>query len=228
MEYGGVVPTDAPDPSIESEERLRGVSFPVFQLKLQPSLTRTPITGFTESSGPAGREELSVLFTYTIWRYPDDRADPRNEIELDERTRRAIAEEPPWGRPAWLIEQAQILRYPMLWEAVRTAWHAFPEPQIASLPQQLIDHTNHVLRNRFREELGLPAGPSTSTDWKVRAASVTDATVKVDRYDRAAVHIDTDPFVYSVGFQVDEHVVCTTVLPRDSLPFLDLALTTYR
>lgn len=164
---------DTPDPSIESEARLREVGFPVFELRPQPSLTRAPITGFTESSGPAGRDELTVAFTYTLWKYPDDHSDPRNEVELDERTRRAIEEEPPWGRPAWLVEQAQIFRYPMLSEAVRTAWHASPDPERASLPQQLIDHTNHVLRNSFREELGLPAGPSTSTDWKVKAVAVT-------------------------------------------------------
>lgn len=71
--------------------------------------------------------------------------------------------------PHGLIEQAQIFRYPMLWEA----------------------------------------------------------SVTVDGRDRRAVRIDTDPFVYAVGFRVDEHVVCTSVLPRESLPFLDLALTTY-
>ena len=168
-----------------------------------------------------------MAFTYTLWKYPDDHSDPRNEVELDERTRRAIEEKPSWGRPAWLVEQAQIFRYPMLSEAVRTAWHASPDPERASLPQQLIDHTNHVLRNSFREELGLPASPSTSTDWKVKAAAVADATVNVDGRDVTAVQVDTDPFVYSVGFRVDEHVVCTVVLPRESLPFLDLALTSY-
>ena len=227
MEYGGVLPTDAPDPSIESEARVRGVSFPVFQLRPQPALTRAPITGFTESSGSAGREELSVIFTYTLWRYPEDHADPRNEVVLDERTRRAIEDEPPWGRPAWLSEQAQIFRYPMLWEAVRTSWYASPDPHSHSLPQHLINHTNHVLRNNFREELGLPAGASTSTDWKVTAGAVVATTVNVDGRDRPAAQIDTDPFVYGVGFRVNEHVVCTTVIPRDSLPYFDLTLTTF-
>ncbi|WP_166877892.1 hypothetical protein [Salinibacterium sp. ZJ450] len=227
MEYGGVVPTDAPDPSIESESRVRSLGFPVFQLKPQPSLTRAPIAGFTESNGSVGQEELSVLFTYTLWKYPDDHSDPRNEIELDERTRRALEEEPPWGRPKWLIEQAQMFRYPMLWDAVRTAWHASPDRERDSLPQQLVDHTNHVLRNSFREELGLPAGPSTRNDWKVTPTAVTEASTNVDGRDRPAVQIDTDPFVHAVGFRVDEHVVCTSVLPRESLPFLDFSLKTY-
>lgn len=178
MEHGGVLPTDAPDPSIESEARLRRLDFPVFQLKPQRSLTRAPIVGYMESNGSAGQQELSVLFTYTLWKYPDDHSDPRNEIELDERTRRSIEEEPPWGRPAWLIKQAQIFRYPMLWEAVRTAHHASPDRERHSLPQQLVDHTNHVLRNSFREELGLPAGPSTRNDWNATATAVTETSVK--------------------------------------------------
>ena len=227
MEYGGVLPTDAPDPSIESEARLRSLDFPVFQLKPQPSLTRAPMVGFAESIGAAGQEELSVLLTYTLWKYPDDHSDPRNEIELDEQTRRSIEEEPPWGRPAWLIEQAQMFRYPMLWEAVRTARHASPDLELHSLAQQLVDHTNHVLMNTFREALGLPAGPSARDDWKARATAVTETSVNVDGRDRPAVQIDTDPLVYAVGFRVDRHVVCTSVLPRESLPFLDLLLTTY-
>lgn len=224
MEYGGIVPADAPDLGIESEARVRSLPFPVFQLRPQPSLTRAPIAGFTETGD---RQEVSVSFTYTLWRYPDDRSDPRNEIELDERTRRAIEEEPPWGRPAWLREHARMFRYPLLSEAIRTAWHAFPDRERASLSQQLVDHTNHVLRNSFREELGLPAGQGGGSEWKATTTAVSENSADVDGRDLPAAQIDTDPFVYSVGFRVDEHVVCTAVLSRDSLPFLDLALTTY-
>lgn len=226
MEYRGVVPTDAPDPSIASEARLRSVTFPVFELRPQPAVTRAPITGFTESTGSAGQEELSVQFTYTLWRNPEDHSDPRNEIELDERTRRSIDEEPPWGRPAWLIAQAKIHRYPMLWEATRTAWHAVPDAERHSLSQQLVDHTNHVLRNSFREQLGIPAGPTRITDWKVKPTAIAEASIDVDGEHRPALHIDTDPFVYAIGFRVDDHTISTNVFPRDSLPLLDLSLTT--
>ena len=44
MEYAGVVPMDAPDPSADFEARLRGLSYPVFQLRPQPSLTRIPVS----------------------------------------------------------------------------------------------------------------------------------------------------------------------------------------
>jgi len=115
----------------------------------------------------------------------------------------------------------------MLWEAVRTSWFASPDPERSSVAQQLVDHANHVLRNSFREELRIPAGPSTRTDWEATTAAVTVASLTVDGRDRPAVQIDTDPLVYAVGFRVDEHVVCTCALPRDSLPFLDLEVAAF-
>lgn len=227
MEYRGVVPGDAPDPSIESEARIWGLPFPVMKLHPQSAVTRAPIASFAEITGPAGTEELAVTFSYTLWRYPEDRSDPRNEVELDDRTRRAIEDEPAWGRPVWLTQQAQLLRYPMLWEAVQTAWSASGEEAGGvSVPQQLVAHTNHVLRNQFREQLSLPAGPGGSSNWKVTATAVAPSTITVDGGDHPAVHIDTHPFVYSIGYRMNDHVVCTTVLPRNALPYLHLALTT--
>ncbi|WP_341935482.1 hypothetical protein MRBLWO14_001134 [Microbacterium sp. LWO14-1.2] len=226
MEYRGVVPSDAPDPRIEAEARVRGLAFPVMQLEPQPSLTRLRMPGFVDSG-----DSRAVSFTYTLWRYPDDHSDPRNEIELDDDTRRSIDEEPPWGRPPWLVEQVQMFKYPMLWEAVRTSWHADPDASRVSLPDQLVDHTNHILRNRFREELGLPVAPVTyerdDEKWRASVTAVAPAGVIVDGTERSALHIDTDPFVYAVGFVIDPHVICTTVVARDDLAFFRLALTTF-
>ncbi|WJL96525.1 hypothetical protein QSU92_04910 [Microbacterium sp. ET2] len=228
MEFRGVVPMDAPDPSVASEERLRSIAFPVLQLVPQPTLARMPITGFAESTGTGGLAHQTVSFSYTLWRYPDDRSDPRNEVELDAATRRAIDEEPPWGRPAWLIEQAQLFRYPMVSEAVRTTWHADPSAPHASLETQLVHHMNHVLRNRFREELGLPAGPTRDRSWQVRPSGVVPGTVRVDGREVDGITVDTDPFVIGTGVRVDPQVVCTVVLAREDMSFIDMALETLR
>ncbi|MFJ2368174.1 hypothetical protein [Microbacterium sp. NPDC087665] len=224
MEFSGTVPMDAPDPRIEYEARLHALPFGVFELVPQPSLTRLPMPSFSEMIG--AERMLSASFSYAWWRFPDDHSDPRNEIELDERTRRSIEEEPAWGRPTWLIEQAQLLRYPMLWEATRTTWHASPDDSRASLARELVDHANHVLINRFRTELGIPSGPRVGEAWKTTVTAVSDASATVDGAERPAVQIDTDPFVFAIGFRVDEHIVCTTVVPRDALESIDLALTT--
>ncbi len=228
MEFSGVVPMDAPDPRVASEQRLRSIGFPVFLLVPQPTLTRMPITGFAESTGTGGLAHRTVSFSYTLWRYPDDRSDPRNEVELDDATRRAIDEEPPWGRPSWLREQAQLFHYPMLQEAVRTTWHADPSAPHAQLEAQLLDHVNHVLQNRFREELGLPAGPTRDRSWQARPSAVVPGTLRVDGREVSGIRVDTDPFVVGAGFRVGPQVMCTMVLPRDDLAFIDGALETFR
>ena len=112
---------------------------------------------------------------------------------------------------------------------MRTSWQASPDPERHALSQQLVDHANHILRNRFREELGLPDLPSEGDDggWEAKTSAARDAVVAVDGRNRPGVQIDTDPFVYAVGFRVDENVACTVVVPRDSLPMIDLAITTF-
>ncbi|WP_040167888.1 hypothetical protein [Microbacterium gorillae] len=224
MEIGGVVPLDAPDPDVGMDARIRSLPFPVMQLFPQRALTRVPGATFMESRGSV----LSVSLSYALWRYPDDHSDPRNELELDEFTALTMELEPPWGRPDWLADDARLYRYPVLSEAVRTTWHADPEAAGAGLAQQLMDHADHILMNEFREELGLPLpiGEPREDGWRVSAAAVVPSTARVDGRERPAVHVDTDPFVYGFGFRIDPHLVCTTVVSRDSLPLLDLAITT--
>lgn len=61
---------------------------------------------------------------------------------------------------------------------------------------------------------------------EVTLSAVAPAELVVDGERRTALHIDTDPLVYAVGLEVAERVVCTVVLDRDVLPFLDLAVST--
>ncbi|WZH38795.1 MAG: hypothetical protein PIR02_08995 [Microbacterium enclense] len=222
MEFAGVIPPDAPDPSIAANERVRALPFRMVGLRPQAALTPLAIPGITETAYATGTARTTVALSYTLWRYPDDRADPRNEVDVDEDLRRSIEQEPPWGRPDWLREQARVFLYPMLWEAVRTTSHREPSP----VADELIDHANHVLRNRFREELGLPAGPGGGDAWKVSPTGLGPATLRVDGEERPAVRIDTDPFVVGLGLALDPHTVCTVVVPRDDLGAFDLELVT--
>lgn len=226
MRFGGVLPPDAPDPRDEYAARLGSYPFAVMGLRPQPHFEDRGTLAFTEGADSAGPTERSVSVTYTVWRNPARRDDPVNLAELDEHTRAALDTEPPWPRPSWLIEQAQQFRYPMAWEAVRTSWHRDQYPE-TSLDAQLLAHTNHILMNQFRNELGLPPGPTTTTDWRVTAANVNpEATLLIDGTPRSAVEIDTDPFVYAIGARLHDDVVTTVVLSREYLPLVDLALTT--
>lgn len=89
------------------------------------------------------------------------------------------------------------------------------------------DHTDHILRNQFREELGLSADPRVDPESNTTTASVSEASVEVDGEERPAMQIDTDPLVYSIGFPIDEQVTCTAVIPRDALALVDLAFTRF-
>ncbi|KAA9107925.1 hypothetical protein [Microbacterium rhizomatis] len=225
MHIAGVLPPDAPDPRDAHRELLRVLAFPLMGLVPQPTIEDHDSFGFIEGKDAEGRWQMSVSITYTLWRNPADHEDPVNLAELDEQTRESLDVEPAWERPAWLIEGVQRLRYPMLWEAVRTSWHR-DESEYTTLSRQLVDHANYVLMNQFREELGLPRGPHGDTAWQISQSAVNPAvTLEIDGVEVAASEIDTDPFVYAVGARLAPDVVTTVVIARDHLPYVRVALS---
>ncbi|WP_375385696.1 hypothetical protein [uncultured Microbacterium sp.] len=213
-----------PDPRDAHRELLQVLAFPLMGLVPQPTVEDHDSFAIVEVKDAQGRSQMSVSITYTLWRNPADHDDPVNLAELDEQTRESLDFEPPWERPAWLIEGAQRFRYPMLWEAVRTSWHR-DEAEHSPLAQQLVDHADHVLRNQFREELGLPRGPHSDLAWQISPSAVNSAvTLEVDGAEVAASEIDTDPFVYAIGARLAPDVVTTVVIARDHLPYVRIAL----
>ncbi|MFE5409316.1 hypothetical protein [Microbacterium sp. NPDC056569] len=226
MQFAGVLPEDAPDPRIQARRRLIDLPFPLMDLTPQPSIEDIGAPGFAEGTDAKGRFQLSVSLSYTLWRNPDDRSDPVNLRELDPQERAAIDDVPPWPRPSWLIEYVETMRYPRLWEAVRTSWNR-DASEYTTLSRQLIDHANYILMNEFREELGLPPGPTDDGPWQVGPSSVNAAaTLEIDGHAVPAAEIDTDPFVYAIGAQLDHDVVTTVVVPREHVPLLRIALRT--
>lgn len=231
MWFSGVLPPDAPDPRIELAERVRALPFAVYGLVPQPALEDHDSLGFMGVGGADGSSQITVALTYTLWRNPQDHDDPANLVELDADARASLETTPPWPRPRWIIEQADRMRYPMLWEAVRTTWTR-EASEYTTLTQQLVQHVNHLLMNRFRAELGLPSGPPSGPPdrdepWRAKPSSVNPkARIEVDGIERAAVEIDTDPFVYGIGAQLSPEIVVTVVIPRAELPLVRLGLAT--
>jgi hypothetical protein len=221
MRLGGFLPEDAPDPRLAQAERLKLMPVPIMGFVAQPSLEDSHMES-TMISGMPHFSEMTVGINYTLWRNPDDRSDPANLADLDGSMLRGLDGPFPVPRPAWLIEQTQRMRYPMLWEAVRTTWHR--EPSEFSAPARLlVEHTNHILMNRFRRELGLG---DVSTDRF--AARLTEravnaqATLTVDGIEMPAYEIDTDPFVYAIGAELEDGTVVTAVVPRDHLDYVQV------
>ena len=153
MQFAGVLPEDAPDPRLEREERLKDMPVPIVVLVPQPSVEFVDF-GVSTTGSASGIDAMTVSMSATLWRNPVNKSDPVNLADLDEATRRALDEVPPWPRPAWLVESVERMRYPMLWEAVQTTWHR-EETERSTLDSLLVQHTNHILMNQFREQLGL-------------------------------------------------------------------------
>lgn len=226
MRVTGILPEDAPDPRAEQAERLKLMPIPVMGLVSQPSLEDTDTVGLVYSQDARGYSEMTASVTYTLWRNPADRSDPVNLADVNQQVRRAIESVPPWPRPAWLVEQVRRLRYPQLWEAVRTTWHRDPS-QRTSVRSVLVDHVNHILMNQYRQELGL-----SDTPWDQPAPAVTDrmvndrVSVVVNGVEVPGAEVDTDPFAYGIGAELAGGGVVAAVLPRAELKRIQVQFTT--
>jgi hypothetical protein len=117
------------------------------------------------------------------------------------------------------------MRYPMLWECVHTRWSR--EPGVFdTVPSLLVAHVNHILINHFRqtratgEDQNLPDNVSNPVDER---HVEPDIPVLVDGTTRKGFRIDADPDVYGVGVDLGNHAVLTAAIPRDALPYLQVA-----
>lgn len=217
MQFAGILPEDAPDPRLEMAERLKAMPVPVMGFVPQPTLEDADQVGLT-----SGDRMMAVSITYTLWRNPGDRSDPVNLAELDESTRRALDEEPPWPRPAWILDAVERMRYRTLWEAVRTTWHG-GGVQHPTLTQELTAHVRYLLMNRFREQHGIDGhdwdSPALPSEHAVRQG----VPVMIDGEAVPGAEMDTDPFVYAVGAPLPTGGFLTAVVPREDLPYVTMA-----
>lgn len=220
MEFAGVVPHDAPDPRLNREAAQAHLPIPLVELVEQPHVESTGF-GVGSTPDPHGASQLVGSVTSTLWREPGDMADPRNLADLDDATRVSLDEVPPWPRPAWLIEQVERMRYPQLWEAVRTTWRR-EDQEAETLEAMLVSHANYVLRNQFRAELNLAIRQKDSPALITESAIQRGIDVLVDGETVTGIQIDTDPFVYAVGATLPHGGTLTAVFPRDHLPYIDL------
>ncbi|WP_292829246.1 hypothetical protein [Microbacterium sp.] len=220
MQFGGVLPEDAPDPRFEREQQLQRMPIPVFEFAHQRSVGVTDI-GVSSGTDERGMNMMSVSVSATLWRNPDDKSDPVNLADLDDQTRRSLEEVPPWPRPTWLLEYVERMRYPTLWDAVRTWWHR-DESEYTTLPYLLVHHANHILVNRFRDQLGLGLhvwdSPALTSERVVRHG----VDVIVDDLPVIGAEIDTDPFVYAIGANLPSGGTLTAVISREHVEYVDL------
>ena len=177
MRIVGIVPEDAPDPRQELIARLRQMPVSILGLAPQPHVEDWGGFGAQASERNGAIEQMSALLTYTLWRNPDDPTDPANLAELNKDTRAALDTSPPWSRPRWLLEGGERMRYPTLWEAVRTTWTSPDEARRRkSVEAELVWHANYVLMNRFPQPGQRSVPPWERTEGRVDERHVEHGT----------------------------------------------------
>jgi hypothetical protein len=221
----GVVPEDAPDPRLRVVDQLRQMRVPILGLVPQRHVEDWGGFGVQSAHHDDVVDEMAATLSYTFWRNPDDRADPANLAELDERTREALDRQPAGPLPGWITDSIARMRYPMLWEAVRTTW--LRDPSRRDVRSALVEHVNYVLVNQF--------GASYPGDPHRRAGGhplVDERSVEsgfgiaVNGASVDGVRLDTDPHVFGVGADLGAGGILTAVIPRDALPVIRLAFST--
>lgn len=222
MKFGGILSSDAPDPRLELAARLRELPVPVMGLVPQLSLEDTDTLGITDGHDALGLAEMSVDVTYTLWRNPDDRSDPVNLAELNDETRAAVERTTPWPRPRWLVEHIQRMRYPQLWDAVRTTWTR--DVTRVTVTDALADHLDEVLTNRYPELAASRRGFERSMSRSAVALSSVGTTIRVSGMEQRAVEFDVHPTLYAVGVQLGPGTAATVVLPRHAVPYVEVSL----
>jgi hypothetical protein len=223
VRFAGVVGEDEPDPRLRWREQARRLPMPVVGLVSQPHLEDWDAIGVGSGTRNGVLDSCEASVSYTLWRNPDDPDDPVNLAELDEQQRRALEVAPAWSRPQWLVEQVRRMRYPMLWECVRTQWSREPGGS-DTVAARLVAHVNHILVNQFRQTRVVGDEPPYELDNPVDERCVeARIPVLVDGTVRDGNRIDTDPHVYGLAVGLDERTVLTAALPRDTLPYLRLA-----
>jgi hypothetical protein len=206
-------------------EQLRRMPVPI--LGLAPQRHIEDWGGFGVQSAYHGDvvDEMAAAMSYTFWRNPDDRADPANLAELDERTRAALDLEPASPRPAWILDSVARMRYPMLWEAVRTAW--FRDSSRQDVRSALVDHVNHVLVNQFGASYpGSPHDVAAGHPLVDERSIEQGFDIEVDGAVVPGVRLDTDAYVLGVGADLGIAGILTAVIPRDVLPMIRLGFAT--
>ena len=226
MRFSGVIPEDEPDPRIAQAESLKMMPVPVMGFATQASLEDEGFVSVNYGEDDRGVDAIAATVTYGLWRNPLDKSDPGNRVELTDEMREALEQVPPWPRPTWLIEQAERIRYPQLWEAVRTSWHR-ENSEFSTVSSILVDHANYVLMNCFPSENVERENIFESSVPLLSERTVNPrVTVRVNGVEVPAAEINTDIHVYAIGCELESGGVLTAVIPRSELKYVVVEFAT--
>lgn len=164
---------------------------------------------FAASEGRARGHAVHLSLSYSYF------SDPAERIRLRPDQEAAISAVENSAVPAWIREQIERLRRPVLWEAVRTSL-AVPSERNTPIESRLAAHLNDVLRTSFADaSRALP-----SVGRRLSEKTLTRGVVfSVDGEPTRGIRCDAHPRVIGLGARVDGRYV-TVVIDRSIAPTL--------
>ena len=214
-------PEDFPAPPTP-DEVTRDFTGPLYTLEPQASVEEVGISvGSQTSNGRPVLEEATV--NYVLWRNPADRSDPANLADISDEMRAQLDAPPLFPLPEWMTRITERMRYPWLWDAVRTTRAVRGFEDAWRTPEFiLVEHVNYILMNTFRDERVVGSAPGELLGRVSERAVEHGVLVRVDGVDVAGIRIDTDAHVLGMGAVLGDRTL-TAVFPREHLPCFDLA-----
>lgn len=191
---------------------------PVYGFVSQPQLQE-----FAATTREATGRVVQIGLSYSFLRLPQRPDDPVNFIELTAEQRQAIERASASTLPGWLKEQIARMRYPTLFDAVRTsvpipAERAHPiEARLAAHMLDTLQATRPRTATTESAQYGFP--PLFHDDDVIRGMPV-----RVDGETVRSYRVETHPDIVGVGIHHNDAYV-TAVVPKGVLPAIDLAFT---
>lgn len=219
-------PIDTPAPPTP-DEAAAAFGMPLIGLAPQPALDEASIGSGSQTHNDRVVMRVATV-TYTVWRNPDDRDDPANLLDLPEPLRSELDTLPPWPLPEWMLASRERMRYPWLWDAVRTT-RVIDDSVVTwvSAETELVDHVNYVLMNVFREERTRGDAPPEVLGAATVRAIEHGIPISLDGVEVSGMRIDTDAHVYGVAIDLGDRIV-TAVVPRDMMPYFTMTFASRR
>ncbi|NQX28495.1 hypothetical protein HQQ81_14200 [Microbacteriaceae bacterium VKM Ac-2854] len=184
-------------------------------------VSQSHLREFAATPASATGRMVQVSLSYTYLRVPARPTDPSNFVQLSPDQQRAIDAAEASSLPTWLKEQINRMRYPVLFEAVRTSL-PIPSERAHPIESRLAAHLSDAL-HALQPQL---ATVESSHHGALRQLQDEDirrgVPVLVDGEWQRSFRIDAHPEVIAVGLQLEDCFV-TAVVPRAMLPGLDLS-----
>jgi len=210
-------PSEAPG----VEATLRSLDGPVFGFAVQPHLSELAAATRSDRARVDG-----VSLSYTYYRHPLNRAHPSNFVDLTPQQVAAIERAESSRLPSWMVEQIRQIRYPTLWDAVRTA-KAGPGDRKDALETRLAAHANDVLRARDPRHVPVRSPRATPTGRLHHSDLLETTCVMVDREPHRGRRLEAAPFLTAFGVRIGKRYL-TVVYDTRTAPKLSLEFTVRR